>query len=103
MVKHNFVWLKTLGGLEKVDVIIRRIDDIYCDPLEIKEDSQLGVAGLITGDPQRQRHYCKPAGSSILENPGLMPFLGKLFQDIFLATGSSCPRSRPGGAGSQKK
>ena len=38
MVKDNFVWLKTLGGLEQVDVIVRRVDDIYCDPLELKED-----------------------------------------------------------------
>src|SRR5882724_4316 len=43
MVKDNYVWLKTLGGLEKVDVILRRVDDSYCDPLELREDSQLGV------------------------------------------------------------
>jgi uncharacterized circularly permuted ATP-grasp superfamily protein len=47
MVKDNFVWLKTLGGLEQVDVIIRRVDDIYCDPLELKADSQLGIPGLL--------------------------------------------------------
>ena len=47
MLKDNFVWLKTLGGLEKVDVILRRVDDVYCDPLEFKEDSQLGVPGLL--------------------------------------------------------
>lgn len=47
MVKDNYVWLKTLGGLEKVDAILRRVDDVYCDPLELKEDSQLGVPGLL--------------------------------------------------------
>ena len=38
IVKDNHVWLKTMGGLERVDVILRRVDDIYCDPLELKED-----------------------------------------------------------------
>src|SRR5579871_6386924 len=33
IVKDSYVWLKTMGGLERVDVILRRVDDIYCDPL----------------------------------------------------------------------
>ncbi len=75
MVKDNFVWLKTLSGLEKVDVILRRVDDIYCDPLELKEDSQLGVPGLLQSVRSGNVSIANPLGSSILENPGLMPFL----------------------------
>ena len=75
MVKDNYVWLKTLSGLEKVDVILRRIDDIYCDPLELKEDSQLGVPGLLQAIRSGNVSIANPLGSSILENPGLMPFL----------------------------
>ena len=75
IVKDNYVWLKTLSGLEKVDVILRRVDDVYCDPLELKEDSQLGVPGLLNAVRQGNVSIANPLGISILENPGLMPFL----------------------------
>ncbi|MEO5997016.1 MAG: circularly permuted type 2 ATP-grasp protein [Chitinophagaceae bacterium] len=75
MVKDNFVWMKTLGGLEKVDVILRRLDDVYCDPLELKEDSQLGIPGLLQAVRSGNVSIANPLGSSILENPGLMSFL----------------------------
>ena len=83
MVKNNFVWLKTLSGLEKVDVIIRRIDDVYCDPLELKADSQLGVAGLLQVIRSGNVSIANPPGSSILENPGLMPFLQNISKHFF--------------------
>jgi uncharacterized circularly permuted ATP-grasp superfamily protein len=76
MVKDNFVFLKTISGLEKVDVILRRVDDIYCDPLELLEKSQLGVPGLLQAVRSGNVSIANPLGSSILENPGLMPFLG---------------------------
>ena len=41
------VWLRALGGLEPVDVILRRVDGWYCDPLELRADSRLGVPGLV--------------------------------------------------------
>jgi uncharacterized circularly permuted ATP-grasp superfamily protein/uncharacterized alpha-E superfamily protein len=75
IVKDNFVWLKTMGGLERVDVILRRVDDIYCDPLELKSDSQLGIPGLLQCVRSGNVSMANPLGSSILENPGLMPFL----------------------------
>jgi len=75
MVKDNFVWLKTLGGLEKVDVILRRLDDAYCDPLELKEDSQLGIPGLLQAVRHGNVSIANPLGTSVIENPGLMPFL----------------------------
>jgi uncharacterized circularly permuted ATP-grasp superfamily protein/uncharacterized alpha-E superfamily protein len=78
IVKDNFVWLKTMGGLERVDVIMRRVDDIYCDPLELKEDSQLGVPGLLQSVRSGNVAIANPLGSGILENPGLMPFLQRI-------------------------
>jgi uncharacterized circularly permuted ATP-grasp superfamily protein len=41
------VFLKVLGGLQPVDVIFRRLDDDFCDPLELRHDSFLGVPGLV--------------------------------------------------------
>ena len=75
VVKDSHVWLKTMGGLERIDVILRRVDDIYCDPLELKEDSQLGVPGLLQCVRKGNVSIANPLGSSVLENPGLMPFL----------------------------
>jgi uncharacterized circularly permuted ATP-grasp superfamily protein/uncharacterized alpha-E superfamily protein len=91
IVKDNFVWLKTMGGLERVDVILRRVDDIYCDPLELKSDSQLGIPGLLQSVRSGNVSIANPLGSSILENPGLMPFLlqiSKYFlsEDLILPT-----------------
>ncbi|WP_020530675.1 circularly permuted type 2 ATP-grasp protein [Flexithrix dorotheae] len=75
MVKNNYVWLKTLGGLEKVDIILRRVDDTYCDPLELRPDSHLGITGLLSVIRQKNVAVVNPLGSSVLENPGLMAFL----------------------------
>jgi uncharacterized circularly permuted ATP-grasp superfamily protein/uncharacterized alpha-E superfamily protein len=83
MVKDNYVWLKTLGGLEKVDVILRRVDDVYCDPLELKSDSQLGIPGLLQVVRSGNVSIANPLGSSILENPGLMPFLQNISRMYF--------------------
>ena len=83
MVRDNYVWLKTIGGLEKVDVILRRVDDIYCDPLELKSDSQLGVPGLLQAIRSGNVSIANPLGSSVLENPGLMPFLQNIARHFF--------------------
>ena len=69
------VWLKSLDGLRPVDIILRRIDDTFCDPLELRQDSRLGVAGLLEVIRQGNVVVINPPGSGILENPGLMPFL----------------------------
>ena len=82
MVKDNFVWLKTLSGLEKVDVILRRVDDVYCDPLELREDSQLGVPGLLHVLRCGNVSIANPLGCSVLENPGLMPFLNNIAKHL---------------------
>jgi uncharacterized circularly permuted ATP-grasp superfamily protein len=47
VVLDNFVWMRTTKGLRKVHVIYRRIDDDFLDPLVFREDSLLGVPGLV--------------------------------------------------------
>ena len=47
-VRDRQVFLKTVEGLQPVDVILRRVDDSFCDPLELRGDSFLGVAGWWT-------------------------------------------------------
>jgi uncharacterized circularly permuted ATP-grasp superfamily protein len=47
VVSDGYVWMRTTRGLERVDVIYRRIDDDFLDPLTFRSDSALGVPGLI--------------------------------------------------------
>ncbi len=77
-VRDGRVWLKSLEGLHQVDVILRRVDDAYCDPLELRKDSRLGVTGLLQAARLGHVAIANPVGSSILENPGLMPFLPRI-------------------------
>ncbi|MCZ3133199.1 circularly permuted type 2 ATP-grasp protein, partial [Acinetobacter baumannii] len=46
-VRDDIVWMRTISGLVRVDVIYRRIDDDFLDPLVFRPDSLLGVPGLI--------------------------------------------------------
>ncbi|MYC77562.1 circularly permuted type 2 ATP-grasp protein [Candidatus Poribacteria bacterium] len=69
------VWLKSIDGLRPVDIILRRVDDIFCDPLELRQDSRLGLAGLMEAIRQGNVIVINPPGSGVLENPGLIPFL----------------------------
>ncbi|MEQ9374921.1 MAG: circularly permuted type 2 ATP-grasp protein [Imperialibacter sp.] len=78
----GYIWLKTLKGLEKVDVIVRRVDDVFCDPLEFRADSHLGVVGLMEAVRQKNVMVINPLGCRILENPGLMAFLPKLSRHV---------------------
>jgi uncharacterized alpha-E superfamily protein len=74
-VRDDRVWLKSLSGLLAVDVILRRVDDSYCDPLELLSISQLGVPGLLEVVRRGNVAVANPLGSSVLENPGLLAFL----------------------------
>ncbi|TXD56395.1 hypothetical protein ES044_16870 [Polaribacter sp. IC066] len=78
IVRDNNLFIKTLKGLIKVDVILRRIDGDYTDPLELKGDSYLGVAGLLNVVRKQNVSILNPIGSGVLENPGLIPFMNSI-------------------------
>ncbi|MDY0051217.1 MAG: circularly permuted type 2 ATP-grasp protein [Aliarcobacter sp.] len=75
LTKNNQLWLKSLSGLKKVDAMIRRVDSKFCDPLELKNSSQLGVAGLVNVLRNNNLAMINPIGIGILENIGLNPFM----------------------------
>jgi uncharacterized circularly permuted ATP-grasp superfamily protein/uncharacterized alpha-E superfamily protein len=81
-VRDSRVYLKTLSGLEPVDVILRRMDDGFCDPLELRGDSLLGVPGLMQAVRQGTVAVDNSIGSGVLETPGLMAFLPGLCRDL---------------------
>lgn len=75
LVRDGRIWLKTLGGLRPVDVILRRVADAACDPLELRGDSLLGVPGLLQAVRGGHVALANALGSSLVENPGLAAFL----------------------------
>jgi len=77
-VRDNQVFLKTLGGLLKVDVILRRLRDEDCDPLELRGDSLHGVSGLTHAARSGQVVLVNALGCSLLESPAVIPFLPTL-------------------------
>ena len=77
-VREGKVCLKTLNGLQHVDVILRRINDCDCDPLELNQYSYVGVAGLLQSLRLGHVAIANPLGCSLLENSGLLAFLPKL-------------------------
>jgi len=77
-VRGDCVYLKTLGGLTKVDAIYRRVDGDYCDSLELREDSALGVAGLVQAARHQNVALLNMPGTALVESPAFTPFLPNL-------------------------
>lgn len=81
-VRDEQVFLKTLGGLHRVDVILRRTDADFCDPLEIRADSFLGVAGLTGAARAGNVAIANALGSGLVEASALMPLLPRLCRTL---------------------
>jgi uncharacterized circularly permuted ATP-grasp superfamily protein/uncharacterized alpha-E superfamily protein len=74
-VRKGMVWLKTLSGLQRVHVVVRRVDDDYCDPLELRADSALGVPGLTDAVRRGTVLVTNSLGSNLPESGALLGFL----------------------------
>ena len=81
-VRDDKVWLRTLEGLRRVHVILRRVDDLWCDPLELREDSALGVAGLVAAVRAGMVTVANALGSGILETGALLGYLPRLCEHL---------------------
>jgi uncharacterized circularly permuted ATP-grasp superfamily protein/uncharacterized alpha-E superfamily protein len=81
-VRDQRVWLRTLEGLRPVDVVIRRVDGAFCDPLEMRGDSLLGTPGLLQAARHGTVAIVNPLGSSVVENPALMTLLPRLAREL---------------------
>jgi len=81
-VRDNHVFLKTLSGLERVEVILRRVDDDFCDPLELRNDSILGVPGLVEALRAGNVVAANALGSGLVQSPAFMSFLPGLCKHL---------------------
>ncbi|WP_404418088.1 circularly permuted type 2 ATP-grasp protein [Marinospirillum sp.] len=78
VVRDGQVSMRTLGGLKAVDVIVRHINDPWCDPLELRGDSLLGVPGLMQAARQGDVEIANALGVGVLEHPALACFMPEL-------------------------
>lgn len=81
-VRDRQVFLKTLSGLEPVDVILRRLDDDFADPLELRADSTLGVPGLVQALRAGTVAVANALGCGLAESNGLLPLLPSLCRHL---------------------
>jgi uncharacterized circularly permuted ATP-grasp superfamily protein/uncharacterized alpha-E superfamily protein len=81
-VRDSRVFIKTLEGLRQVDVILRRLDDSFCDPLELRSDSALGVAGLVEAVRSGHVTMANALGSGLVEAAGVSTFLPDLCRHL---------------------
>lgn len=81
-VRDGALWLRTIGRLERIDVVLRRVDDQWCDALDLRADSQLGVPGLIQAVRAGSVTLANALGSGVLEYPGLSAYLPAICQHL---------------------
>ncbi|QUR67197.1 circularly permuted type 2 ATP-grasp protein [Mycobacterium spongiae] len=86
VVRDGKLWMRSLGTLKQVDVVLRRVDADYLDPLDLRADSRLGVAGLVEAQHRGTVTVVNTLGSGILENPGLLRFLPELAERLLAET-----------------
>lgn len=82
VVRDGKLWMRSLGSLKRVDVVLRRVDAGYADPLDLRADSRLGVAGLVEVQRRGAVSVVNTLGSGILESPGLQRFLPQLATEL---------------------
>jgi uncharacterized circularly permuted ATP-grasp superfamily protein/uncharacterized alpha-E superfamily protein len=81
-VRNNQIFMKTLGGLLPVDVLLRRPNSDECDPLELSDRSAFGVAGLMQAAQSGKVAIANTLGSGLVESPVFMSFLPQLCQAL---------------------
>ena len=81
-VRGGRLWMRALGRYEPVDVVLRRVDAAWSDPLDLRPDSQLGVVGLTEACRRGTVTVVNSLGSGVLENPGLLPYLPALCREL---------------------
>ncbi len=69
------LWLRTTGRRHQVDVVQRRVDAAWCDSLDLRAESRLGVPGMVAAARRGVLGVVNPFGAGLVENPGLFPFL----------------------------
>jgi len=81
-VRNRRLFIKTLDGLRPAEVVLRRVNDAFCDPLELRGDSLLGVPGLVEASRAGHVGIGNALGAGLLESPAFLPFLPGLCRHL---------------------
>ena len=82
MVRNNHLYMKTVKGVKSIDVLLRRVNSGWCDPLELNNDSLLGVPGLVNTIRKGNLAVANALGSGFAETtalPSILPWLSNNF------------------------
>ncbi len=82
LVRDGRVHLEGIDGLEPVDVVLRRVDGDWCDPLDLRAGSRLGVPGLVRALRGGTVSVVNPLGASVLESPAFLTYLPRLARAV---------------------
>ncbi len=74
------IYMRTTRGLQRVDVIYRRVDDDYLDPLSFRRDSMLGVAGLVGAYRAGRVGLANAIGTGVADDKGIYPFVPEIIK-----------------------
>ena len=80
MVEDNVVYMRTTEGPKRVDVIYRRIDDDFLDPLAFRPDSSLGVPGLIDAYRAGNVTLANAVGTGIADDKAIYPYVPEMIR-----------------------
>ncbi|QCX00158.1 circularly permuted type 2 ATP-grasp protein [Aggregatimonas sangjinii] len=79
-VENDFVYMKTIRGPKKVDVIYRRIDDAFIDPLEFRPDSSLGVPGLFAAYKKGNVTLANAPGTGVADDKAVYTYMPEIIK-----------------------
>ncbi|MCL2423659.1 MAG: circularly permuted type 2 ATP-grasp protein [Micrococcales bacterium] len=82
VVRSGRLWMRGLEGPEPVDVVLRRVDAHWCDPLDLVRESTQGVPGLVRAVRAGTVSVVNPLGASVLESPALAAYLPRLAREV---------------------
>ncbi|MBT8280619.1 MAG: circularly permuted type 2 ATP-grasp protein [Muriicola sp.] len=79
-VENDFVYMRTIKGPEKVDIIYRRIDDQFIDPLEFRADSALGVPGLFAAYKKGNVTLANAPGTGVADDKAVYTYMPEIIK-----------------------
>ena len=97
-VRDDGVFIRTVSGLKRAEVLVRRLDADFADPLELNARSRLGVPGLVQAVRDGTVVIANALGSGVVEARAHARASCRRWRPPCSAAISRCPMSRPGGS-----
>jgi uncharacterized circularly permuted ATP-grasp superfamily protein len=79
-VENDYVYMRTTGGPQRVDVMYRRLDDVFLDPLAFRADSALGVPGLFDAYRKGNVVICNAIGTGVADDKSIYPYVPEMIK-----------------------